>query len=71
MFFILFRFFLIDVKHSQLVAHTLANNEKSCTLRRIAGDLAIADFQFLSGRTKKSSGEPLIEYPPPPDFPGR
>ncbi len=39
----------------------MAGNVKSYTQRRIAGDLAIADLRFLSGRTRKSSGEPPTE----------
>ena len=42
---------------------TIGYNVGSYTQGRIAGD-------FLSGRTRKSSGEPLTEYQLPPDLPG-
>ena len=41
----------------------MAHNVGSYTQGRTAGD-------FLSGRTRKSSGEPPPEHPPPPDLPG-
>jgi hypothetical protein len=49
MFFILFRFFLIDVKHYQLVAPTFAANVGSYTQGR-ATRLAAAPFSSLSSK---------------------
>jgi hypothetical protein len=50
-------------KWSQFAGFKLVANVGSYTQGRIAGD-------FLSGRTRKSSGEPPTEYPLPPDLPG-